>query len=42
MDRDCISNTDCAILGQGDGNMSTVLLETADPDLAKTSKRVMH
>lgn len=42
MDMYCNSNTDCAILRQGDGNMSIVLLETADPDLTKMSKSVMH
>lgn len=42
MDMDCISNTDCIILGQGDVNMSIVLLETADPDFTKMSKSVIH
>lgn len=42
MDVGCISNTDYSKLGQGDGNMSIVLLETTDPDLTKMSKSVMH
>lgn len=40
--RDCISDIDSAIPGKRDASMSSVLLKTADPDLTKMSKSVMH